>query len=112
LEFPYSSKSAIYSNEKSLAEGIEILTGYGFTLMRVVPNGGGECNAFFRNVSISLQEYFQIEEDLNFRKAPTLKIGNHDSLINMSNIQRLVYFAKTRVFKIFSGLRINEKDRH
>jgi FkbM family methyltransferase len=110
LEFPYSTENAIYSNEKSLLEGIEILGGLGFVLMRVVPNGGGECNAFFRNSSITLEEYFQIEAELNFEKAPTLKIGRHNPLINMSKFEKSIYFAKSRAYVFLTKIRTRQKN--
>jgi FkbM family methyltransferase len=109
LEFPYSTEVAIYSNEKSLVEGIEILSGIGFMLMRVVPNGAGECNAFFRNSSFSIEEYFQMEVELNFEKAPTLKIGKHNSLINMSKIEKSLYFLKSKTVLFLTKTRIRQK---
>lgn len=89
LEFPFLSSSAIYSGEKNLNEGIEILGRYGFIPVRIVPNGAGECNAFFLNSKYSLEEYFEVEELLQFVKAPTLKIGRHDPLINFSMTKRV-----------------------
>ena len=111
LEFPYSTETAIYSNENSLLEGIEILERIGFMLMRVVPNGGGECNAFFRNSCITIEEYFQIEADLNFEKAPTLKIGKHNPLINMSKFEKYLYFLESRAYIVLTKIRIRQKNR-
>ncbi len=110
LEFPFSTENAIYSNEKSLLDGIEILAALGFVLMRVVPNGGGECNAFFRNSCVTIEEYFQIEADLNFAKAPTLKIGKHNPLINMNNFEKTIYFAKSRIYSLLIKIKIWNRD--
>lgn len=92
-------------------EGIEILDRIGFVLMRVVPNGGGECNAFFRNSCITIEEYFQIEADLNFEKAPTLKIGKHNPLINMSKFEKCLYFLESRAYIVLTKIRIRQKNR-
>jgi FkbM family methyltransferase len=94
LEFPYSKESAIYADEISLLQGIDILGDYGFIPMRIVPNSYGECNVFFRASNYSTEEYFQMEQDLNFNKAPTLKIGTQSSFRNMSQLEKFTYFLK------------------
>lgn len=109
LEFPYSTENAIYSNENSLLEGIEILDRHGFVVMRVVPNGGGECNVFFLNSRITIEEYFQIEAELDFGRAPTLKIGRHDPLINLNKSQKYLYFAKSKALTFLKKFGIWQK---
>jgi FkbM family methyltransferase len=111
LEFPYFNSSAIYDGEKSLIKGIEILGNFEFIPVRIVPNGAGECNVFFLNSNYSIEDYFEIEEMLQFHKAPTLKIGPHDPLINLGLTKRIkirsidkvksiyVRFIKHRVYK-------------
>ena len=101
LEFPYLSSSAIYSEEKNLKEGIEILDLYGFIPVRIVPNGAGECNVFFLNSKYSLEEYFQVEELLHFDKAPTLNIGPHDPFINLSLTKRFVSRIIGKVYMVY-----------
>ena len=99
LEFPYTKESAIYSNEKDIIEGIEILQKLNFIPVRIVPNGSGECNAFFRNSNFSIEEYFEMEEVLGFDRAPTLKIGKHNSKINMTFIEKILSTFKELVFR-------------
>ena len=101
LEFPYLSSSAIYSGEKNLTEGIEILSLYGFIPVRIVPNGAGECNVFFLNSNYSLEEYFQVEELLQFVKAPTLKIGPHDPFINFSITKRFAWRVIAKLYTLY-----------
>ena len=105
LELPYTKESAIYADEKSLSQGIDILKEYGFTPMRIVPNSYGECNVFFRNSTCSSKEYFQIEEDLHLGKAPTLKIGKHNPLINMSKLDKTIYFLKCLAVTLLTKFR-------
>jgi len=100
LEFPYSKASSLYSEEIDLLEGIEELKKVGFTPVRIVPNGAGECNAFFLNDNFTLREYFQMENDLEFSIAPTLKIGRHNPCINMNSVEKISYFAKAHLYKL------------
>ena len=102
LEFPYFNKSAIYSQEKDISEGIEILGKLGFVPVRIVPNGAGECNVFFLNQDYSLEDYFQMESELEFLKAPVLKIGKHRPTINMSIQERSILFLKTFYKRVLS----------
>jgi len=99
LEFPYTKESAIYSNEKDIIEGIEILRKLDFIPVRIVPNGAGECNAFFRSSKFSIEEYFEMEEVLGFQSAPTLKIGKHNSKINMTFIGKIFSIFKELIFR-------------
>ena len=105
LELPYSTESAIYADEESLLQGIDTLKEYGFTPMRIVPNSYGECNVFFRNSTCSSKEYFQIEEDLHLGKAPTLKIGKHNPLINISKLDKTIYFLKCLAVALLTKFR-------
>ena len=104
LEFPYLNSSAIYLGEKSLKEGIEILSDYNFIPVRIVPNGAGECNVFFFNSNYSIEDYFQIEESLQFNKSPTLKIGPHDPFINLGRTKRIFSKLLNRVKRIYIKL--------
>lgn len=101
LELPYTKNSAIYSEEKDLNEAISILSKIDFIPVRIVPNGAGECNVFFLNKKFLLEDYFQMEIELKFDKAPTLKIGPHDALINMNLFQKLIIMLKNLVYKTF-----------
>lgn len=83
IECPYTNQSAIYTNETELRQAITILGDQGFVPVRIVPNGGGECNVFFMNSIWGIQEYFSIELDLGLEKAPTLKIGKHNPYVSL-----------------------------
>jgi len=107
LEFPYFGKSAIYSNETDLLQGIEILKKYNFFPVRIVPNGAGECNVFFLNSLYTLEEYFRLESDLQFQNAPTLKIGNHNHHANKPFILKTVYSLKTLVLNVLMRSRVH-----
>ena len=105
LEFPYSKAASIYSQEKDISEGIEELRKLGFTPVRVVPNGAGECNAFFINLDYGLDDYFQLERELDFESAPTLKIKIKRSKIQspqakLNYWEKLKHLAKSRVLKL------------
>jgi len=98
LEFPYNRESSIYADELDISEGINLMKENGFTCIRLVPNGGGECNAFFVNDLIPISEYFEMEEYLGFNEAPTLKL-THNSLLNLNVVQRLGIRFGALVFK-------------
>lgn len=74
LEFPYRKDSALYSGEIEVAEALSRLSKLGFSPIRVVPNGAGECNVFVTNKNFSINSYFDLEKKLKLRSAPTLKI--------------------------------------
>jgi hypothetical protein len=109
LEFPYLGKSAIYSNEIDLLQGIEILKKYNFFPVRIVPNGAGECNVFFLNSLYTLEEYFRLESDLQFQNAPTLKIGNHNHHANKPFILKTVYSLKTLALNVLMRSRVHSR---
>jgi hypothetical protein len=44
LEVPYTKKFSIYQHESDLVETVNVMAINGFFPIRVVPNGGGECN--------------------------------------------------------------------
>jgi FkbM family methyltransferase len=95
LEFPYTSMGALYESETNLVEGLAEMNKLGFIPLRIVPNGGGECNVFFLNTEYSLQEYFVLEKELNFAKAPVLKLD-----LSKASIKSRVYlFYKVSAFK-------------
>ncbi len=100
LEFPYSKESAIYSQEKDVIEGIVILEKFGLIPVRIVPNGAGECNVFFRSSKFSIKEYFEMEKLLSFDRAPTLKIGKHNEKINMKFIEKSLMTFKVFAYRI------------
>lgn len=89
LEVPYSAASALYESETHLTIALERVISLGFSPVRTVPNGGGECNLFLRNESLGVSDYFQIEKEMGLEKAPTLKIGPRDPHILKPSLARL-----------------------
>ncbi len=84
IELPYSSEYSIYASEVTLIDAIQKAKELGFLPVRMVPNGGGECNLFLIREDFSLEDYFNLEKELALDKAPVLKIGRHDPNINSS----------------------------
>ena len=99
LEAPYSKKLSIYQNENDVVETINVLAREGFFPIRVVPNGGGECNVFFLNSQFSIDDYFQLETELEFNRAPCLKIGKHLPMINSNFFEKLIYNIRNQYRK-------------
>lgn len=97
MEVPYSAESALYESETHLTIALERLRSLGFSPVRLVPNGGGECNLFLRNENFSVSDYFQIEKELRLEKAPTLKIGPHAV---EPRLAKLIHKLAGRVYKI------------
>jgi FkbM family methyltransferase len=91
LEVPYTKKFSIYQHESDLVETVNVMAINGFFPIRVVPNGGGECNLFFLNSEFSVDDYFQLENELEFNRAPCLKIGKHQPMINSNFFEKLIY---------------------
>ena len=77
LEVPFSFESSLYADEPDAATVIAEVQRLGFAPVRLVPNGAGEANLFAANLRLPIDNYFQLEDRLDFRKAPTLKIGPH-----------------------------------
>jgi len=103
LEFPYTSKESMYEDEIDIVTAIKELSAYNFYPVRIVPNGGAECNVFIRNGNFTLEQYFRLEKDLQFEKAPTLKLGRHNPYVNMKKrdlyLMRLKIFVKHKMLK-------------
>jgi FkbM family methyltransferase len=78
LEFPYSEEAALYEDEPTVLDGITKMQEIDFLPLRICPNGAGEANVFFLNKKFEIGRYFDLEKNLDFSKAPTLKIGVHD----------------------------------
>lgn len=100
VELPYSKAVQLYDGEEDVLEGIKILAGLGFSPVRLVPNGGGECNVFFLSQKYSIEEYFQMELELGFERAPVLKIGPHNSRINLNLLEKLGVSAEDKVERL------------
>lgn len=81
----------MYQNESDLVNTVNVMAINGFFPIRVVPNGGGECNVFFLNSEFSVDDYFQLENELEFNRAPCLKIGKHQPMINSNFFEKLIY---------------------
>lgn len=77
LEVPFSTRSSLYAGEPDAATVISEVQRLGFAPVRLVPNGAGEANLFAANLQLPIDNYFRLEDRLEFRKAPTLKIGPH-----------------------------------
>lgn len=110
LELPYSAESALYESETHLKTALELVQSLGFSPMRIIPNGGGECNLFLRNENLSFSEYFQIEEEMRLEKAPTLKIGVHDPALKPWLVMSIHNLAE-RVYKIMLDKSAKNQER-
>ena len=96
LEFPYISAKSMYENEIDLLTAVKELSKHNFYPVRIVPNGGIECNLFVRNGNLSLESYFKLEEDLGLQGAPTLKLGQHNPYVNMT--KRAILLMNLKIF--------------
>jgi FkbM family methyltransferase len=105
LEFPYISAKSMYEDEIDLLAGVKELSKHNFYPVRIVPNGGAECNLFIRNGNLSLESYFKLEEDLRLKEAPTLKLGPHNPYVNMS--RRALFLMNFKIFIKHQLLRLN-----
>jgi len=94
IEVAYEDTLSLYENEEKYQETINKLFDSGFIPVRIVPNGGGECNIFFYNKNFGLEKYFELERKYDFRNAPTLKL-NHFS----------VYGSNVTMRDLLSGLK-------
>jgi FkbM family methyltransferase len=101
LEVPYSKETALYESETDLSFALDRVKLLGFTPVRLVPNGGGECNLFLRNNSFTVSDYFEMEKELGLEKAPTLKIGPHNPHINRHWAVMYLFQAADVVYTLF-----------
>ena len=104
LEFPYISEKSMYEDEIDLLSALKELSKYNFFPVRVIPNGAAECNLFIRNGNLSLESYFELEKELRFDEAPTLKLGLHNPYINMTKrsllLMNLKIFIKNKLLRL------------
>ena len=94
IEAAYEDTLSLYENEEKYQETINKLFESGFIPVRIVPNGGGECNIFFYNKNFGLEKYFELERKYDFRNAPTLKLNNFS-----------VYGSNVTMRDLLSGLK-------
>lgn len=100
VEIAYQESLALYSDELGLAELVAWLDNHNFTVVRVIPNGGGEANVFAYRNEFGLENYLKMESDLEFSKIACLKIG--DSRYSFIQIlRRRFWFFERRVNRIF-----------
>ena len=105
LEFPYISAMSMYKDGIDLPAAVKELAKHNFFPVRIIPNGGAECNLFIRNGNLSLESYFKLEEDLRFEGAPTLKLGPHNPYINMT--RRALILMNFKIFIKHELLKLN-----
>jgi hypothetical protein len=110
MELPYSAESALYESETHLKIALERVQSLGFSPMRIIPNGGGECNLFLRNENLGFSDYFQIEEEMRLESAPTLKIGVHDPALKPWLVRSIHNLAE-RVYKIMLNRSAKNEER-
>lgn len=110
MELPYSAESALYESETHLKIALERVQSLGFSPMRIIPNGGGECNLFLRNVSLAFSDYFQIEEEMRLESAPTLKIGVHNPALKPWLV-RSIYNLAEHVYQIMLNRSAKHQER-
>lgn len=100
VETAYQQSLALYTGELGLAKLLAWLDKHNFTVVRIVPNGGGEANVFAYRNEFGLENYLKLEHDLEFSKIECLKIGNtrHSSF---QMLRRRFWFIERRVQRIF-----------
>ena len=92
VEVPYSVKTGLYKSNVDLKVALSWFQEQGFLPVRIVPNGGGECNLIVINSAIlSIEEYFILEAELGLDTAPTIKIGAHRDMLNWGPLKRLLH---------------------
>ncbi len=111
LEVPYSVETALYKSETDLSVALEKVKLLGFSPVRIVPNGGGECNLFLRHRSFSVADYFEMERELGFAQAPTLKIGPHNPYAKKPWPVRSIYRVADALYNFVYSV-CNSKPTH
>lgn len=92
VEVPYSVESGLYKSDTELKGALRWFQERGFLPVRIVPNGGGECNLIVMNSAVlSIQEYFTLEAELGLEVAPTIKIGPHRDMLNWGPLKRVLH---------------------
>lgn len=102
IEVAYEHELSLYENEEKYQAIIHKLFELNFIPVRVVPNGGGECNVFFYNKNFGLENYFDLERKYDFRNAPTLKLNNfsiYNSQVTIRDILSGIKKISLRYFK-------------
>jgi FkbM family methyltransferase len=109
LELPYSPEYSLYHGGTPLIDAINKCKELGFFPIRMVPNGGGECNLFLIREGLSVEDYFRLEKELSLDKAPVLKIGRHDPYINSQWPVRLFAGLNSILAKCVRFVKVSNK---
>jgi len=97
LEVCYEERLSLYENERDASHIIPLLDRLGFSLVWLVPNGGGEANMIAYNRVYGFENYIKVQNELMLLKAPCLKL-NPEPLVPMKiQIRRKLWFVERRL---------------
>jgi hypothetical protein len=100
LEVCYEERLLLYENERDASHIIPLLDRLGFSLVWLVPNGGGEAIMIAYNRDYGFENYIKVQNVLMLLKAPCLKL-NPEPLVPMKiQIRRKLWFVERRLRQI------------
>jgi FkbM family methyltransferase len=97
LECAYEEKYSLYKDESNIETIIDGLDSLGFSIVWVVPNGGGEANLVAYNRSLGLSKYFELQSELQLLNAPCLKLTGNKLHSRVQKIRRKFWFIERRL---------------
>ena len=103
LEAAYEEKYSLYEDESNLRKITEGLDSLGFSIVWLVPNGGGEANLIAYNRSMGLTKYFEMQSELRLLEAPCLKLTGIKPHSQLQNFRRRLWFIERRLRMLANG---------
>ena len=97
LECAYEERYSLYQDESDIKIITDGLDSLGFSIVWIVPNGGGEANLIAYNRSFGLTKYFELQSELQLLGAPCLKLTGTKPHTQLQNFRRKLWFIERRL---------------
>ena len=102
LEVCYEERLSLYENELDVSYIIPKLDNLGFSLVWLVPNGGGEANLIAYNRKHGYENFLRIQDELKLLEAPCLKLNPDPRIAIATQIRRRFWFIERRLRRLIS----------
>ena len=97
LEVCYEERLSLYENEAGLSSIIPQLDDLGFSLVWLVPNGGGEANLIAYNRKYGFEYFLRVQDELKLLRAPYLKLNPEPRIKLSTQLRRRIWFIERRL---------------
>jgi FkbM family methyltransferase len=100
MEVCYEKSLSLYENELDFVQIVHQLDLLGFSVVWLVPNGGGEANLLAYNRKYGYETFLRIQDELELLSAPCLKLNPQKRFSAISQIRSRFWFIERRMLKL------------